>query len=97
MNKHIIMELPDAMVHGLKINYSMEHQGDYHTIECTVDQEQAKPSWLQLYKFNFVSLKIKGYYNLLFEPSKYDKNLQTLLFMDQVYVLIMSRAKYKIA
>ncbi|NGF57188.1 hypothetical protein G5B00_11760 [Parapedobacter sp. SGR-10] len=96
MNKHIVLKYPNALAEGLRINYNMEHRGEIHTIECSIDEKQPKPSWLQLHKFNFTSLKTKGCYSLLFEESKYNKNLDTLLFMDQVYALIMSQANYKI-
>lgn len=95
MKKHIIVKYPHAQAHGVKINYSMEHQGDLHTIQCVIDQEQAKPGWLQSYKFDFVSLKRKSRYSLLFEESKYNKNLETILFMDEVYASIMAEANYK--
>lgn len=94
MNKHIIVKYPFDQ--GLKVNYNMAQEGKYHTIQCMIDQEQAKPSWLQLHKFDFVSIKNDGCYSLLFEGSKFDKNLDTVLFMDQVYASIMTQANYKI-
>lgn len=96
MKKHIILKYPHEQAHGLKVNYKMEHTGDYHTIECMVDDSQVIPTWLQSVKFNFVSLKKEGRYSLLFEESKYNKNLDTLLFMDQVYAGIMAQANYAI-
>jgi|SRR5690606_16178937 len=96
MNKYIILKYPHAQADGLKVNYRMEHHGDLHTIECVVDQDQGKPDWLQSYKFNFVSWKRNSTYSLLFEESKYSKNLETVLFMDEVYASIMEQANYTI-
>lgn len=96
MSKHITLRYPNVQADALKINYSMEQQGDLHTLYCTVELREVKPEWLQSCNFRFVSLKKKSHYSLLFEESKYNKNLETLLFMDEVYATIMRQARYPV-
>jgi len=97
VDKHVVLRFPDKSDRELKVNYRTVLDGDLHIIECKVSNEHAKPGWLQLEKFNFTSLKMQGVYNLLFEERKFDKNLETVLFMDEVYARIMAHSNYKIA
>lgn len=94
LDKHIILQFPDAQAKELTVNYSEEELHDYYIIKCQVKCEPPKPSWLQLSKFIFTSIKTDGLYSLLFEERKYNKNLQTLLFMDEVYTTIMRKSNY---
>lgn len=96
MSRYITLRYPNGKTDALKINYNMEQHGDLHTLHCTVELQEVKPEWLQSCNFHFVSLKRKSHYSLLFEGSKYNKNLETLLFMDEVYATIMQQASYPI-
>ncbi len=90
MEKFIIVNYPESRSTALKVNYSIQLDGKLQTIACYVDDRQSIPKWLQLHKFDFVSLKNRDTtYSLLFEETKYNKNLDTLLFMDKVYAMIM--------
>ncbi|NGM61506.1 hypothetical protein G5B30_06180 [Sphingobacterium sp. SGG-5] len=97
MEKFVIVNYPASRATSLKVNYSIQLSGKLQTIECHVDDKQPLPKWLQLHRFNFVSLKSQNTYSLLFEESKYNKNLDTLLFMDEVYASIMEQRNFQVA
>lgn len=97
MEKFVIVNYPEQVSGDLKINYRIQLSGKLQTIECVVDNKQPLPGWLQLHKFNFVSLKTKDMYSLLFDQSKYNKNLDTVLFMDKVYAKIMNAGSFRFA
>ncbi len=97
MEKYVIVSYPESVSTALKVNYSIQLAGKLQTIECQVDNGQPLPKWLQLHKFNFVSLKKQDAYSLLFEESKYNKNLDTILFMDKVYAMIMEQRSFRVA
>lgn len=94
--KSVLVSYPKATSSPLKVVYKVSQDGNMQTIECAIDNGQTFPEWLQLKRFDFVSLKSKGIYDLLFEESKYNKNLDTLLFLDQVYEEIMRKGSYPI-
>lgn len=98
IEKFVKVNYPEPSSQGLKINYNIQLTGNIQTIECVVDnKEQPLPSWLQLRKFSFISIKTKDIYSLLFNESKYDKNLDTLLFLDEVYAVIMNEGNFRVA
>lgn len=95
--KFVLVNYPESSSDPLKVNYRVHQEGDFQTIECALSNNQSFPKWLQLKKFDFVSLKSKGVYDLLFEEKKFDKNLDTVLFLDKVYEVIMKAGKYPIS
>lgn len=97
MENFLKVRYPDSTSAALQIDYSISSHGKLHTIECKVSDGQKIPQWLQLQKFSFVSIKKKEFYDLLFNEKKYDKNLDTLLFLDRVYAAIMADRKFKIS
>ncbi|HMR19891.1 MAG TPA: hypothetical protein PKA53_11390 [Sphingobacterium sp.] len=97
MEKFVMVSYPEPVSGPLKINYRIEQSGELQTIECVVDNKQSIPGWLQLQKFTLISLKTKDMYNLLFDQSKYNKNLDTVLFMDKVYAKIMRAGSFRFA
>lgn len=97
MEKFVMVNYPEPFSGALKVNYRIDQAGELQTIECVVDNKQPLPSWLQLQKFPLVSIKINDTYDLLFDHRKYDKNLDTVLFMDEVYAEIMQAESYRIA
>lgn len=93
MTKNILVSYPDSTSSPVKVAYRVSKSGQFQTIECALTSDQSIPSWLQLRKFDFLSMKFKGVYKLLFEEKKFDKNLDTVLFLDKVYEKIMKTTK----
>lgn len=89
MINEIYLNFPNENSSTLKINYKITQENNIHTIACTVDPKYQVPSWLQSTKFNFNSLKRNDHFSLLFEDMKFNKNLETILFMDRCYAKIM--------
>ncbi|MCY4779017.1 hypothetical protein ORI89_05110 [Sphingobacterium sp. UT-1RO-CII-1] len=94
--KSILVNYPKSSSTPVKVVYRVSQEDSFQTIECAVATGQSFPEWLQLKKFDFVSMKSKGVYDLLFEETKYNKNLDTVLFLDQVYAEIMKTNKYPV-
>jgi hypothetical protein len=92
-----MVSYPEPVSGPLKVNYRVEQSGELQTIECAIDNGQPIPGWLQLQKFTLVSLKTKDTYSLLFDERKYDKNLDTVLFMDKVYAKVMRAGNFRFA
>lgn len=94
--KSILVSYPKPSSAPVKVVYRVSQDGSLQTIECAIATGQSFPEWLQLKRFDFVSLKSKGAYDLLFEETKYNKNLDTVLFLDQVYAEIMKKDSYPV-
>jgi hypothetical protein len=95
MQHSILISYPEETVLPLKIDYSIVLTDEMHTITCTVDGNRF-PIWLQLRKFNMLSLKKKGFYIPLYNEANNSKNMDTTLFIDLVYSRIMDVEKLKI-
>ena len=67
------------------VHYSIIQQGNFKTITCAVPSIAEIPTWLELRKFELVAMKYNGNFELLFEHRKYEKNMDTVLFMDKVF------------
>lgn len=89
MRKEIFLKPTHQNNPTLKVIYTMSKEGKYHHIECVVDPSYHKPDWLEMFKFNFISIKKDNHYSLLFDDLKYNKNLPTIHFIDHVYASIM--------
>lgn len=96
MTKNILVSYPNAEDSPLKVKYKVSNSGKIKTINCVMSTDQTIPNWLQLRKFDFRSLKEGKKYNLLFEEKKFEKNLDTVLFLDKVYEKIMTTANHTI-
>ncbi len=94
MRKEIFLKPTYAVTPTLKVIYTMSKEGKYHHIACEVDLSYNKPEWLEMSKFNFISIKDKDHYSLLFDDLKFNKNLSTIHFIDQVYASIMQTNSY---
>jgi len=79
----------------IQVNYSVRLVETTHTIACSVINEHI-PNWLQLRKFEIVSVHEKQGYVPLFNEINNEKNLATILFIDQVYTDIMKAEKLKV-
>lgn len=97
MTKFVTINFPDTTSGAIQVNYRITKSGETQKIECVVDKKQGIPSWLQMEKFNLTAMKFDDAYDLVFEPKKYDKNLDTVLFIDEVYAEIMRAESYRIA
>ena len=76
----------------IPLMYNIETAGNTQTIACIVDSKSA-PQWLQLRKFDVISLKEKNFYIPLFNEINNEKNYDTVLFIDKVYADIMQTEK----
>ena len=77
------------------LSYNVQMLGDTHKIACSVESSNI-PNWLQLRKFEMLSLKEKNKYIPLFNEINNGKNMATVLFIDKSYTEIMSAEKLKI-
>lgn len=87
-----MVSYPKATSTPVNVHYSISKQGNLQTITCAVANSSSLPTWLELRKFDLVAMKYNGIYDLLFEQRKYDKNLDTVLFMDKVFEKIIAAA-----
>lgn len=90
MKNNVTVSYPKANSTPVNVKYSISKQGKFKTITCAVASTTAIPTWLELTKFDFVAIKSEDSYDLLFEEKKYNKNLDTVLFMDKVFEKIIS-------
>lgn len=97
MTKFVMINYPEPTSGAVQVNYRITNSGDIQHIECVVDKKLGIPNWLQMEKFNLTSMKFDDAYDLVFEPKKYEKNLDTVLFIDEVYAEIMRAESYRIA
>lgn len=93
MKNEIYLNYPKSNSSAIKVNYKITQQANIHTIECAIDSDSTIPNWLQLTKFYFNSIKNNNHFSLLFEDYKYNKNLDTILFWDKCYAMIMKDSK----
>ncbi len=79
----------------IPISYIIEKNENVCTITCTVNPGNSLlPFWLQR-KFSIKLLFTDGYYVHLFDESNIIKNLDTSLFIDQVYDKIITKEKLR--
>ncbi|OJW77373.1 MAG: hypothetical protein BGO69_18505 [Bacteroidetes bacterium 46-16] len=79
----------------IPVSYVIENNEDMYTITCTVNPGNSLlPFWLQR-KFNIKLLFTDGYFIHLFDESNIIKNLDTSLFIDQVYDSIITKEKLR--
>jgi hypothetical protein len=89
MQKEIYLNYPEASSTEIKVNFKVTQEKNIHNIECAVDTNFKLPNWLQSTRFNMTSLKQNNHFSLLFEDMKYNKNLDTIHFIDYCYAKIM--------
>jgi len=92
MKYSINVSFPKANSTPINIHYKITKEGNLKTITCKIASNEKVPSWLELTKFELVGLKSEDSYDLLFQNKKYDKNLDTVLFMDKVFERIINSA-----
>ncbi len=80
----------------VNLSYSTQMNGNIQTIVCSVGDTHI-PFWLQLRKFEMVSMKDKNVYMPLFNEINNEKNMDTVLFIDKVYAEIMLAEKLKVS
>ena len=95
MNRSISIDCLGNIPGQLRLIYSIDIIENVQTISCCVDEKNF-PAWLQLRKFEMLSLKEKLGYTLLFNELNNSKNMATSLFIDQVYSTIMLAEKMKV-
>jgi len=84
----------DVLV-NIGLTYNIQKNGEIQTIACSVDGT-ILPQWLQLSKFEIMSSYDHGKYTPLFNEIIYGKNMDTVLFIDKVYLEIMVKEKMKV-
>lgn len=89
MNNNILIHYPKASSNPVSVNYKITKQGPIKTITCIVPDKDNIPNWLELQKFEMTAMKFDNKYNLLFEQRKFNRNLDTVLFIDKVFEKIM--------
>jgi|SRR5690606_23276292 len=77
------------------VTYSIDLDEDIQQITCTVTRGEDN-AWLQLYKFVCRSVAIKGVYTRLFYDNGNIKNVDTSLFIDKTYGLIMKKERLQV-
>ena len=77
------------------LTYTAEINGNIHTIICSV-VSKTNPQWLQIRKFDLVSIKEKNVYVPMFNEKNNEKNQATSLFIDKVYADVMKAEKLSV-
>ena len=95
MHHTISIAYPSPTVPSISVNYSIEQAEELQTITCVVTDTQV-PLWLQLRKFNLLSMRQNGSYVQLFNEANESKNMDTTLFIEKVYAGIMSAERLKV-
>jgi hypothetical protein len=90
MKQNILVSYPKKTSTPINVHYSITKQGNMKTITCAVPSVETIPIWLELRKFELLAMKYDGNYELLFEHRKYEKNMDTVLFMDKVFKSIIA-------
>lgn len=89
MMNNILIHYPKPNSRPVSIDYKISNEGDLKTISCAVTDKDNAPAWLELFKFELVAMKFDQSYDLVFENKKFDRNLDTVLFIDKVFENIM--------
>lgn len=80
----------------ITVRYSIEIFEHIQIIYCKIcKNEDEHPYGLHLHKFEFRSLLVDGVYVPLYNEHENIKSVNTLKFIDKVYIDIMSKEKYK--
>ena len=95
MSKSITVSSPGDVSIPILLSYSIETSENLQTIFCCISGAQF-PTWLQIKKFELLSIKEKNGYTPLFNEINNSKNMATSLFIDKVYGDIMTAEKCKI-
>src|SRR5690606_8854709 len=97
MTKFVMINYPEPTSGAVQVNYRITNSGDIQHIECVVDKKLGIPNWLHMDKFSLTSMKLENAYDFVFETKKYVKNLDSVLFIDEVYAEILRAESYRIA
>ncbi len=89
MNNNILIYYPKKNSTPVDVQYKITKQGDLKTISCSILDKASLPKWLELQKFELTAMKFNNEYDLVFEHKKFDRNLDTVLFIDRVFEKIM--------
>lgn len=89
MMNNILVHYPKSNSKPVSIDYKISNEGNFKTITCAVADKDTVPAWLELLKFELVAMKFDKSYDLVFQNKKFDRNLDTVLFMDKVFKNIM--------
>jgi hypothetical protein len=75
---------------GIQVRYFISDLAEVQTICCEIAGPPF-PQWLKMKKFELLSLHKGNNYERIFNENNQTCNLQTDLFMDDVYKAIMSQ------
>lgn len=90
MINNILIHYPKDTSTPVDVNYKITKEGNLKTITCLINDKINMPKWLELQKFELTAIKFDNSYDLVFEHKKFDRNLDTVLFMDRVFQKIMN-------
>ncbi|MBS1587527.1 MAG: hypothetical protein JSS82_18485 [Bacteroidetes bacterium] len=80
---------------NITIAYTIDANDDLHTITCTVNPGMTVlPFWLQR-KFNIRLMYTDRSYERLFSETNIIRTLDTSLFIDKVYAMVMAKEKMR--
>lgn len=96
MNKSVKVAYPFGGETDVNVLYMVELSEDMHIVNCSVEG-RSLPHWLQLRKFSFFSQLAKGVYTSLFNEVNNSRNIDTSLFIDEVYKRITIEENMKMA
>jgi hypothetical protein len=94
MNRSITVSCIDNVPAQIQLTYTIQTVENVQTILCSVEEKHF-PAWLQLRKFEMLSVKEKHGYVQLFNEVNNSRNMATSLFIDQAYTDIMTAEKLK--
>ncbi len=95
MSHSIVISYPGDAPVDIKVSYKIEVAENVQTIACCVEEKHF-PLWLQLKKFDLLSIKDKNRYTPLFNEVNNSRNMATSLFIDMAYTDIMQAERFEI-
>lgn len=80
----------------LPIAYIIETVNGLLVITCSLANNAQIPTWLQVRKFELRSIVEDSGYTPLYTYQENVKNMETLVFIEKTYELVMAKEKFKI-
>ena len=97
MDKRIAVKFhSDGRETPIVITYNILMEENIQVINCSIESSEDK-NLLQLNKFELKSQYSEGKYVALFNETIQKKNIDTSLFVDEVYIAIMAKEKMPVS
>lgn len=81
---------------ALPISYEIEMHDGVHVITCSMPGNARVPTWLHVRKFELRSIVEDAGYTPLYTYQENVKNMETLVFIEKAYELVMIKEQLKI-